>query len=61
MRPMFDGMNMARVRMGLGGMTWDYVDQLKKGTKMKVLLKGIVNARGRCARHRARRGWHHRQ
>jgi isopentenyl diphosphate isomerase/L-lactate dehydrogenase-like FMN-dependent dehydrogenase len=41
MRPMFDGINMARVRMGLGGMTWSYVDQLKKGTKMKVLLKGI--------------------
>ena len=39
---MFDGVNMARVRMGLGGMTWDYVDQLKKGTKMKVLIKGIV-------------------
>jgi 4-hydroxymandelate oxidase len=42
MRPMFDGVNMARVRMGLGGMKWDYVDQLKKGTKMKVLIKGIV-------------------
>ena len=42
MRPMFDGVNMARVRLGLGGMTWDYVDQLKKGTKMKVLIKGIV-------------------
>ncbi len=42
MRPMFDGINMSRIRLGLGGLKWDYVDQLKKGTKMKVILKGIV-------------------
>ena len=42
MRPMFDGINRARVLLGLGGMSWANVDQLKTGTKMKVLLKGIV-------------------
>ena len=25
--------NMARVRMGMAGMTWDYVDQLKKARR----------------------------
>jgi isopentenyl diphosphate isomerase/L-lactate dehydrogenase-like FMN-dependent dehydrogenase len=41
MRHMFDGVDMTKVRMGLGGMTWDYIEQLKGATKMKVLLKGI--------------------
>ncbi len=41
MRRMFDGVDMSRVRMGLGGLSWDYIERLKGATKMKVLLKGI--------------------
>ena len=41
MRHMFDGIDMTKIRMGLGGMTWDYIERLKGATKMKVLLKGI--------------------
>lgn len=41
MRRMFDGVDMSKVRMGLGGMTWSYIERLKGATKMKVLLKGI--------------------
>lgn len=28
--------------MGIGGLTWEYVDRLKDATTMKVLVKGIV-------------------
>ncbi len=41
MRRMFDGVDMSRVRMGLGGLSWDYIERLNGATKMKVLLKGI--------------------
>lgn len=41
LRQMFSGVDMTKVRMGLGGLTWDYVERLKGATKMKVLLKGI--------------------
>ena len=41
MRHMFDGVDMSKVRMGLAGLTWDYVERIKGATKMKVLLKGI--------------------
>src|SRR5690606_7625546 len=41
MRRMFDGTDMTKVRMGLAGLTWDYVERLKGATTMKVLLKGI--------------------
>ena len=41
MRRMFDGVDMSKVRMGLGGLSWSYVERLKGATKMKVLLKGI--------------------
>ncbi len=41
MRRMFDGVDMASVRMGLGGLSWSYIERLKGATKMKVLLKGI--------------------
>jgi isopentenyl diphosphate isomerase/L-lactate dehydrogenase-like FMN-dependent dehydrogenase len=41
MRRMFDGVDMSRVRMGLGGLSWDYIERLKGATTMKVLLKGI--------------------
>jgi isopentenyl diphosphate isomerase/L-lactate dehydrogenase-like FMN-dependent dehydrogenase len=41
MRHMFDGVDMSKVRMGLAGLSWDYVERIKSATKMKVLLKGI--------------------
>jgi 4-hydroxymandelate oxidase len=41
MRRMFDGVDMTKVRFGLGGLSWDYIERLKGATKMKVLLKGI--------------------
>ncbi len=41
MRRMFDGVDMSKVRMGLGGLTWSYIERLKGATQMKVLLKGI--------------------
>jgi isopentenyl diphosphate isomerase/L-lactate dehydrogenase-like FMN-dependent dehydrogenase len=39
--------------MGLNGLTWSYVDQLKKATTMKVMLKGIVTREDavRCLEH----------
>lgn len=35
----FDGWS-----MGIGGLTWDYIDRLKDATSMNVLVKGIVTA-----------------
>ncbi len=55
LRHMFDGVDMTRVRFGLGGLTWDYVERLKGATKMKVLLKGIQTREdaARCLEHGA--------
>jgi isopentenyl diphosphate isomerase/L-lactate dehydrogenase-like FMN-dependent dehydrogenase len=55
MRHMFDGVDMTKMRMGLGGLTWDYVERLKGATKMKVLLKGIQTREdaARCLEHGA--------
>lgn len=43
-KPMFEGVDMTQVRMGIAGLTWDYVDRLKDTTSMNVLVKGIVTA-----------------
>ncbi len=55
LRPMFNGIDMKTVRMGLSGLTWSYVDQLKKATTMKVLIKGVVTREDavRCVEHGA--------
>jgi isopentenyl diphosphate isomerase/L-lactate dehydrogenase-like FMN-dependent dehydrogenase len=55
MKHMFDGVDMAEIRMGIGGLTWDYVERLKGATKMKVLVKGIVTREdaARCLEHGA--------
>jgi isopentenyl diphosphate isomerase/L-lactate dehydrogenase-like FMN-dependent dehydrogenase len=55
MRHMFDGVDMTKVRLGLAGLTWDYVDRLKGATKMKVMLKGIQTREdaARCLEHGA--------
>jgi 4-hydroxymandelate oxidase len=40
-RPMFDKLDMKGVAMNSPTFTWEYVDRLKKATRMKVVLKGI--------------------
>jgi isopentenyl diphosphate isomerase/L-lactate dehydrogenase-like FMN-dependent dehydrogenase len=41
-KPMFDGVNMSGLRMGIAGLTWDYVTRLKDATSMNILVKGIA-------------------
>jgi isopentenyl diphosphate isomerase/L-lactate dehydrogenase-like FMN-dependent dehydrogenase len=55
LRHMFDGVDMAKVRMGLSGLTWDYLERLKDATSMKILVKGIVTREdaARCLEHGA--------
>jgi isopentenyl diphosphate isomerase/L-lactate dehydrogenase-like FMN-dependent dehydrogenase len=55
MRRMFDGVDMTNVRLGLAGLSWNFVDRLKGATKMKVLLKGIQTREdaARCLEHGA--------
>jgi isopentenyl diphosphate isomerase/L-lactate dehydrogenase-like FMN-dependent dehydrogenase len=52
---MFDGVDVASMQFGVAGLTWDYVDKLKKSTSMKVLVKGIVTGEDavRCVQHGA--------
>jgi isopentenyl diphosphate isomerase/L-lactate dehydrogenase-like FMN-dependent dehydrogenase len=54
-KPMFDGVDMSALRLGIGGLTWDYLDLLKSGTSMQVLVKGIVTGEdaSRCIEHGA--------
>jgi isopentenyl diphosphate isomerase/L-lactate dehydrogenase-like FMN-dependent dehydrogenase len=54
-KPMFNGIDMSQVGMGIGGLTWDYVDRLKDATSMQVLVKGIVTAEdaNSCLEHGA--------
>ena len=41
-KPMFDGLDMTGASSQNPGMTWEFVDRLKKLTRMKLVLKGIV-------------------
>lgn len=41
-KPMFKGIDMAAVATGNPSLTWSYVDRLRKLTKMKLVIKGIV-------------------
>jgi isopentenyl diphosphate isomerase/L-lactate dehydrogenase-like FMN-dependent dehydrogenase len=42
-KPMFDGLDLSRVRsVTLSDMTWDYIQRLKDVTTMKIAVKGIV-------------------
>jgi isopentenyl diphosphate isomerase/L-lactate dehydrogenase-like FMN-dependent dehydrogenase len=52
---MFDGVDMSKIQMGIGGLTWSYIEQLKNATSMKVLVKGIVTREdaARCLEHGA--------
>ena len=40
-RKMYDGINMTGVRLHNPGMTWEFVDRLRKATSLKLLIKGI--------------------
>jgi 4-hydroxymandelate oxidase len=40
-RPMFDGIDMKGASINSPTFTWEYVDRLKKATRMKLVLKGI--------------------
>jgi len=40
-RPMFDGLDMKGVAVNSPTFSWTQVDQLKKATKMKLVLKGL--------------------
>jgi isopentenyl diphosphate isomerase/L-lactate dehydrogenase-like FMN-dependent dehydrogenase len=40
-RPMFDGLSMKGVTINSPIFTWEYVDRLKKATRMKLVMKGI--------------------
>jgi isopentenyl diphosphate isomerase/L-lactate dehydrogenase-like FMN-dependent dehydrogenase len=55
LRHMFDGVDMTKVRMGLSGLSWDYIERLKGATSMKVLVKGVVTREdaARCLEHGA--------
>jgi len=41
-RPMFEGIDTKGLSTFNAALTWEYVDRLRKMTKMKVVLKGIV-------------------
>jgi 4-hydroxymandelate oxidase len=40
-KPMFRGIDVSGITTNWPGFTWEYVDRLKKMTRMKMLLKGI--------------------
>jgi 4-hydroxymandelate oxidase len=40
-RPMWEGLDMKGFAMNSPSMTWEFVDRLKKSTKMKILIKGL--------------------
>jgi 4-hydroxymandelate oxidase len=43
-KPMFDGIDVAAMRMGISGLTWDYVDRLRDQVDLALYIKGIVTA-----------------
>ncbi len=40
-RPMFQGLDLKGFQMNSPAMTWDFVEKVKKTTRMKVMLKGL--------------------
>jgi isopentenyl diphosphate isomerase/L-lactate dehydrogenase-like FMN-dependent dehydrogenase len=54
-KPMFDDANLQGMRLGIAGLTWDYVELLKETTSMRVLVKGIATGEdaARCVQHGA--------
>jgi 4-hydroxymandelate oxidase len=43
-RPMYNGINMAGVARQNPAMTWEFVDRLRKATKLKLFIKGLDTA-----------------
>ncbi len=42
MNPMYEGSSVTYADFDTSGMTWDYLDQLRRATSMKIVVKGIV-------------------
>ena len=42
MNPMYRGSEITYADFETSGMTWDYINQLRQGTSMKIVVKGIV-------------------
>ena len=42
--PMYDGLDLSGESDYVQGLTWEFVDQLRASTSMKLLIKGIVTA-----------------
>jgi len=43
-KPMYSGTGSVTADWDMSGMTWDYVDRLRRATSMKIVIKGIVTA-----------------
>ena len=42
MNPMYEGSNVTFDDFDMSGMTWDYLDRIRRATSMKIVVKGIV-------------------
>lgn len=42
MNPMYEGARVSFADFDLSGMTWDYLERMRKVTSMKIVVKGIV-------------------
>ncbi len=40
--PMYDGSNVTFANFDTSGMTWDFLDEIRRATSMKIVVKGIV-------------------
>ena len=54
-KPMYSGTGSVTADWDLSGMTWDYIDRLRRETSMKIVIKGIVTAEdaASCVEHGA--------
>ena len=43
-KPMYSGTDSVTADWDMSGMTWDYIDRLRRTTSMKIVIKGIVTA-----------------
>lgn len=54
-KPMYDGTGSVSADWDMSAMTWDYLDQIREATSMKIVVKGIVTAEdaAACVKHGA--------
>ena len=54
-KPMYDGTGSVSADWDMSAMTWDYLDQIRGATSMKIVVKGIVTAEdaAACVKHGA--------